>query len=365
MTAHSSWRRTDLTRVLNIDVPIVLGAFGGASSVELTALVSERGGLGSFGLYGYSAARIADTARDIRAMTAKPFALNLWLPLDGSEQVQASDAQFAAYLKPLLPYFAAVGVEPPARPEAYGPSFEEQFAAVLECAPSVVSFVFGVPPADVLDSARSRGIVTMGTATTVDEAIALDAAGVEVIVASGSEAGGHRVSFLRPAQESLIGTFALVPQVADAVAAPVIAAGGIVDGRGVAAAFALGAHGVQVGSAFLATRQSAAPRAHREALTGPAAGRTVLTRAMSGRLARGIPNRITAELGASGDIAPFPIQNWLTGQFRPTAGERGLPDFMSLWAGQASPLISHDDAEALLDTLILAGDGIAAGSISD
>lgn len=356
MTAPERWRAGRVAGLLGIDVPIVLGAFGGASSVELTALVSARGGLGSFGLYGYSPERIVATAEAIRAATSAPFALNLWLPMDGAEQEQATDEQFAAYLQPLLQYFDAVGAPVPERPAAYLPTFQEQYEAVLHSAPAVVSFVFGVPPADVLEQARERGIRTMATATTVEEALALDAAGVDLVVASGAEAGGHRVSFLRPAEQSLVGTFSLVPQVVDAIAAPVIAAGGIADGRGVVAARALGAEGVQVGSAFLATRQSGAPPAHRAALTSPAAGETVLTRAMSGRLARGIPNRVTAELGASGLIAPFPIQNWLTGQFRPAAGERGLLDYMSLWAGQSSPLISHQDAADLLDSLIAAGD---------
>jgi nitronate monooxygenase len=358
MTYDTSWRTTAATRALDIELPLVLGAFGGASSVELTALVSERGGLGSYGLYGYSAERIAEVARALRGATSKPFALNIWLPLDGNEQVEVTDEQFAAYLKPLLPYFAAVGVEPPAGPpERYLPSFDEQIEAVLDCAPAVVSFVYGVPPAPILDRARALGIRTMATATTVEEAIALDDAGIDAIIASGAEAGGHRVSFLRPAQESLVGTFALIPLVADAVRAPVIAAGGIADGRGLRAALALGADAVLVGSAFLATRQSGAAPVHRAALTSAAAGSTVLTYAMSGRLGRGIANRMTTELRTVGDVAPFPIQNWLTGQFRPAAGTRGMTDYMSLWAGQSSPLIIHDDADALIDALIAAGDG--------
>jgi nitronate monooxygenase len=163
------------------------------------------------------------------------------------------------------------------------------------------------------------------------------------------EAGGHRVSFLRPAEDSHIGTMALVPQVVEAVSVPVIAAGGIADGRGVAAALTLGAGAVQLGSAFLATDQSAASPVHRAALR-ERGGDTVLTRALSGRLARGIPNRITSELPPE-RIAPFPVQNWLTGRFRPTAGERGIPDLLGLWAGQASPLIRHTDARALLEAL--------------
>jgi len=198
----------------------------------------------------------------------------------------------------------------------------------------------------------------VGTATTVAEAIALEAGGVDAVVASGMESGGHRVSFLKPAEESLIGTFALVPQVVDAVSIPVIAAGGIADRRGYAAALALGADAVQVGTAFLATRESAAVPAYRAVLHSPAARETVLTRALSGRLARGIPNRIIADLAeanlAGAVIAPFPAQNWLTGRFRPEAAAQGNTELMSLWAGQATALIRHDSAADVL-TELLAG----------
>ena len=355
MTGQASWCNTAATRVLDIDVPIVLGPFGGASSVELTTTVSQKGGLGSYGLYGYSPDRILETNREIRRVTSKPYALNVWLPLDGSEELRPTEEQFAAYLQPLLPYFAEVGVAPPSRPDSYLPTFDSQIEAVLEARPPIISFVYGVPPAAVLDRARTLGITTLGTATTVEEAVALDDAGVNAVIASGAEAAGHRVSFLRPAADSLIGTFALVPQVVDAVSVPVIAAGGIADGRGLVAALALGAGAVQIGSAFLATRQSGAPPAHRVALSSAAARNTILTYAMSGRLARGIPNRLMAEQNSLETVAPFPIQNWLTGQFRPTANERGLLEFMSLWAGQSSPLISHDDAETLIDALLAAG----------
>ena len=181
--------------------------------------------------------------------------------------------------------------EPPAE---YLPSFDEQWDAVLEARPAVASFVFGVPSANVVESARARGIRLVGTATSVDEAIALDASGVDAIVATGLEAGGHRVSFLRQPEQSLVGSMSLIPQVVDAVSVPVIAAGGIADRRGVAAAMALGAAGVQVGTAFLRTRQSATNDAHRAAIGATAAHETVLTRAMSSRLARGARNRAVA-----------------------------------------------------------------------
>ncbi len=352
MSSPSPRLSTAVTRLLNIELPIVLAPFGGLSSVELTAKVSQKGGLGSYGLYGYDADRIAVTARELSATTQQPYALNLWLPLDGSEEVHATDQEFAAYLEVLRPYFDELQLPVPSRPASYLPSFDDQMAAVFEARPAVVSFVFGIPPAQVLDRAHDLGILVIATATTVDEAIALNGAGVDAIVATGSEAGGHRVSFLRAPEDSLIGTLALVPQVVDAVSVPVVASGGIADGRGLAAALVLGAGAAQIGSAFLATRQSAAAPVYRTALTSEAARRTVFTRALSGRLARGIPNRITDDLGSS-EVAPFPIQNWLTGQFRPTAAERGIGELMSLWAGQGSPLIAHADAEQLIDALIL------------
>lgn len=345
----SDWRDTPATRLFGIDLPILLGPFGGVSSVPLAAAVSEAGGLGSFGLYGYDAARIVATAAELRAATSGPFALNLWLPLDGDQEFRPTENEFDEYVEALQPYFDELGVPVPAtRPERYLPTFEEQFDAVLEARPAVLSLVFGAPSPNVIDRAHAAGIVVVAAATTVDEAVALDAAGVDAVVATGMEAGGHRVSFLRAAEDSLVGTMALVPQVVDAVRVPVIAAGGIADGRGVAAAVMLGASAVQVGSAFLATDASAAVPAYREALR-ERSGHTVLTRALSGRLARGIPNRITRELE---HVAPFPVQNWLTSRFRPTAAERGNIELMSLWAGQASPLITERDATALVARLV-------------
>lgn len=347
-----------ITELFGTDVPVVLGPFGGVSSVALTAAVSDGGGLGSYGLYGYGADAIRTTAAELRKATPKPFALNLWVPT-GDEITDLSPKDFNNYVETLRPYFDEVGLPVPAMPDRYLADYDEQVEATLEAAPAVVSFVFGVPAPDLVEEAQRRGIVVVGTATTVAEAVALEAGGVDAVVASGMESGGHRVSFLRPAEESLIGTFALVPQVRDAVGIPVIAAGGIADRRGYAAALALGADAVQVGSAFLATRESAAVPAYRAVLHSPAAGETVLTRALSGRLARGIPNRIIADLSASGAIAPFPVQNWLTGRFRPQAAAQGNTELMSLWAGQAASLIRHDTAADVLAEL-LAGSQVSA-----
>ena len=354
----SDWKRTPVTELLGLDLPLVLGPFGGVSSVPLAALVSERGGLGSYGLYGYDGDRIRDTIAQLRAATTRPFAVNLWLPLHDDQQLRPTEHEFEEFVEPLEPYFEELGLPLPERPERYLPPFEEQLEAVLDAAssgpPPVLSVVFGVPSNDVLERTRAAGIRVIGTATTVEEAVALDAAGVDAIVATGMEAGGHRVSFLRSAEDSLVGTLALVPQTVDAVRTPVIAAGGIADGRGIAAALTLGASAVQLGSVFLATDQSAAAPVHRSALRSRPT-HTVLTRALSGRLARGIPNRLTEELE---HVAPFPVQNWLTGRFRPTAGERGIAELMSLWAGQGAALIRHTDAGVLVDALVAETDAI-------
>ncbi|MFN3950210.1 NAD(P)H-dependent flavin oxidoreductase [Microbacterium sp.] len=338
-----------LESLLGLDLPIVLGPFGGLSSVELAAAVSEGGGLGSFGLYGYTPARIHETIERLHAATTRPFAVNLWLPR--GDEVTPAEVDVRPYLDAARPLFEAAGVPVPVPPAEFLPPIAPQLDAVFDARPAALSVVFGVPDADLIGRARERGIAVVGTATSVAEALALEAAGVDAVVATGAEAGGHRVSFLDDPADSLVGTFALVPQVVDAVAVPVIAAGGIADRRGVAAAFALGADGVQVGTAFLRTRQSAATAAHRTALTGAADTSTRLTRALSGRLARGIPNHAMRSIETSGMIAPFPAQNWLTGVFRQAAAVSGDGELLSLWAGQAAGISRLDDAAALLAEL--------------
>lgn len=342
----------EIVRLFGIEHPIVLGPFGGMSSVELTGRVSELGGLGSYGLYGYDAGRIRETVAALRARTDRPFALNLWLPT--GDEVRPDDVDLAEFTGALAPMFDEVGTPLPEPPATFLPDPADQIQAVLDARPAVVSFVYGVPPAEVVSAAHAAGIRVVGTATTVDEARALAAGGVDAVVVNGAEAGGHRVSFLRPAEQSLIGNFALIPQVADAVSVPVIAAGGIADGRGVRAAFALGAAGVLVGTAFLRTRQSAANPGYRAAIAGSSPGDTQLTRALSGRLARGIPNRAVRTIEASGRIAPFPAQNWLTGRFRTPALRLDEPELQSLWAGQSASLATSDDADDVFRELAAA-----------
>ncbi|SDC43135.1 NAD(P)H-dependent flavin oxidoreductase [Actinokineospora iranica] len=335
--------------LFGIEHPIAQGPFGGGlSSVALAAAVSEAGGLGSFGAHLLGPERITALVADLRAATAKPFAVNLWVPHPGEDTVPDA-AEFARHVDRVRPYLTEVGAPDPDGAGPFLPDFDAQLAALLAAAPPVISFVMGVPPEAAITEARDRGIVTVGTATTVDEAVALAAAGVHAVVASGSDAGGHRGAFLRPVGESLVGTFSLVPQVADAVPIPVIAAGGIADARGVAAALALGADGVQIGTGFLATKESGASAAHKAALHSAAARSTTLTRLFTGRHARTIVNRMTRELADQEDSVPgYPVQSTVMAPIR-QAGEPGL---MSLWAGQGAPLTRPRSAKDYVESLL-------------
>jgi nitronate monooxygenase len=215
------------------------------------------------------------------------------------------------------------------------------------------SFIYGIPAREILEECRAKGIVTIGAATTPDEAAALQEAGVHAIAASGFEAGGHRGSFLRPADDSLTGTFSLVPQIADMVSVPVIAAGGIADARGVIAALALGAEAVQMGTVFLACEVSGASRLHRETLRRHDAGHTALTKGFTGRLARGIHNRVMENLNRNGaDILPYPLQRELVRNLAIAAEAAGRADLVPMWAGQSANLSTCTDVSAFLKSLV-------------
>jgi nitronate monooxygenase len=343
-----------MTSVLGIEHPIVQGPFGGNLSTELlAATVSERGGLGSYGAHATPPDKIAEIVRGIRARTSKPFAINLWVKDRDPGGDGLSPAEFERVARIFEPYFAELGAPLPAPPVRYGERFEEQVEVLLAAAPPVFSFVFGIPSPAILAACRAKGILTVGAATSLAEARALDEAGVDAIVATGMEAGGHRPSFLASAEESLMGTLALIPQVADRVKVPVIAAGGITDKRGVAAVLALGARAAQLGTAFLATEESGAPPAHKALLFSDRTQATTLTRAFSGRLARGLVNRWTRELAPRiAELPPYPIQSWFAGQLRKSALAADATDLMSLWCGQGAPNLRHRSASALLDALL-------------
>jgi nitronate monooxygenase len=348
------WNDTAISRRLGIRYPIVQGPFGGGlSSARLVAAVSNAGGLGSFGAQGMPPNRIREAVREIRSLTASPFAVNLWVSTEDAGVSETTRRTYDAAVAPLAPFFAELHVPPPTLPLRGWATFDEQVSALLDARPPVFSFVFGVPAMAVIDECRRLSIVTIGAATTVDEAVSLEESGVDIVVASGFEAGGHRPSFLRSPETSLTGLFSLLPQVCDAVDIPVIAAGGIADGRGVAAALALGAEGVQIGTAFLACEESNAPAPHREALLGSRAVDTVLTRAFSGRLARGLRNTLADALeGCSQSLLPYPLQSQLVGTLREEAIRRGRGDLISLWSGQSRPLLRHRRAKELFEDLV-------------
>src|ERR1700676_1614892 len=290
------WNENRLTAELGIDYPVIQGPLGGLSSQKLTAAVSNFGGLGSFAAHGLTPGAIKDVIAEIRSLTSKPFAINLWVSMEDEGARISDEDAFNRSLAPLAVHIAALGAP---RPE-YKPyswiRFEDQARVLLDERVPVFSFIYGIPPREILEECRAKHIVTIGTATTPEEGSALQEAGVDAVVASGFEAGGHRGSFLRAAEDSLTATFSLVPQIVDRVTVPVIAAGGIADARGVIAALALGAEAVQIGTAFLACEGSGASLRHRQALRGKHAGHTALTKGFTGRLARGIHNRLLEEL---------------------------------------------------------------------
>ncbi len=348
-----AWNRNRLTAKLGIEYPIIQGPFGGFSSQKLTAAVSNFGGLGSFGAHSLVPEAIKEVIAEIRSLTSKPFAMNLWVSMEDGGARASDENAFNRSLAPLAVHLAALGAPRPAY-KPYSPTrFEDQTRVLLDASIPAFSFIFGIPPREILEECRAKRIVTIGTATTPDEAAALQEAGVDAIAASGFEAGGHRGSFLRAAEDSLTGTLSLVPQVVDIVDVPVIAAGGIGDARGIIAALALGAEAVQMGTVFLTCEESGASRLHREALLGRNGGQTALTKGFTGRLARGIHNRLMEELNRKEiEILPYPLQRGLVRNLSIAAEAAGRSDLLPMWAGQSANLATCTDVSDFLTSLV-------------
>jgi nitronate monooxygenase len=319
------------------NTPRLQGPFGGnLSSVALVSTVSNAGGLGGYGAYTLSPQELADADRQIKAATNKPYNLNLWVSDHDSADVELDDARFERAAQLFKPYFDELGIDLPAKPVPFASRFENQVQVILDVRPKVFSFMFGIPSADILE-----------------QALALETAGVDMIIASGFEAGGHRPSFLAPAEMSTTGTFALVQLIKDKVKTPIIAAGGIADGRGVAAALALGASAVQIGTAFLATEESNALPIHKEMLFSDAAKYTALSRAFTGRLGRGITSRIAQELlGKEKDFLQFPLQATFMSPLRKAAIEQQKWDMVLFWGGQIAPILKYKKAKELMESII-------------
>jgi nitronate monooxygenase len=337
---------SDFVRRLGIDHPLLLAPMAGeAARPALAAAVSNAGALGSIGASYMSPRVMRESIRAIRTTTNRPFNVNLFMPT----QWAPDPARIAAYRAELAAAHDALGLGIPELPDTYEESFEAQLALVLEERPPVFSFTFGMPKSDQIAALKARNILIIGTATTVAEARALEAMGVDAITAQGSEAGGHRGTFLTSVERSLVGTMALVPQVVSAVKLPVIAAGGIADGRGVAAALCLGASAVALGTSFLLADEAGLNPAYRAALQSDAAEDTALTRAFSGRHARGIRNRFLDKLAGRDEVIPdYPVANAMSRAMRAAAAKSGQTDYLSLWAGQAARLAKPEPAAAIV-----------------
>ena len=321
----------ELIKRLDIEYPIVLGPLsGGPSSPELVAAVSNAGGLGSLGAAYLTPAEITAATARIRELSGKPFAINLFA--GGRETDRIVDP--APMLDLVSGIHARLGLPAPELPKLPPDPFEQQLAAVIEARPAAFSFTFGIPSAAALARLKSLGIATIGTATTVDEARALSDAGVDAITAQGGEAGGHRGTFLGSFEAALIPTLSLVHGIVAAVPQPVIAAGGLMDGRDIARALDAGASAAALGTAFLACPESGAAPAYKSAILQAREDTTVITRAFSGRPARRLTNAFIAKLaGHENIILPYPLQNMLTRAMRNAAGKKGDADYLSLWAG--------------------------------
>ena len=348
------WYNTKATELLGIDYPIMQGPFGGnLSTVALTAAVSNAGGLGGYGAYTMSPQEIFEADKQLKAATNKPYNINLWVSDHDIPQSGLSDEQYDKTTALFKPYFDEVGIPLPEKPAPFQSRFENQLEIILDIKPKVFSFMFGALSADVLEQCKRSGIVTVGAATTLDEAIFLESTGVDMIIASGFEAGGHRPSFLASAESSLTGTFVLLQLIREKVKTPIIAAGGIANGKGVAAALALGASAAQIGTAFLACDESNALPIHREMLFSDAAKYTTLSRAYTGRLGRGLTSRVAKEIsGKEKDVLPFPLQTTLISPLRKAALEQQKWDMILFWGGQIAPILKHKKAKELMHSLI-------------
>lgn len=347
------WPNHDLLDLLNIEVPIIQAPMAGASGPEMAIAVCQTGGLGSLPCAMLDAEQADDQIRTIREATDRPYNVNFFcheMPLPVADR----DARWS---ESLAAYHVELGATPAAATSAPARlPFDEAMCEVVEAhQPPVVSFHFGLPPEPLVARVRMAGCTVLGSATTVDEARWLEAYGCDAVIAQGAEAGGHRGTFLSDPIKSAAtqtGTIALLPQIVDAVSVPVIAAGGIADGRGVAAAFILGAAGVQVGTAYLHTPEATISDLHREALDRATDNATALTNLFSGRPARGIMNRLMEEQGPISANAPaFPTAGFRLAPIRRAAEAAGRDDFTSMWAGQAAPLHHAMDSAGLTQRL--------------
>jgi nitronate monooxygenase len=345
----SGWPNRRLLDLLKIDHPIIQAPMGGGHiSPDMPVAVCGAGGLGSFPCSALTPAQLREVVAKIRAQTNKPLNLNFFCHV-----TQRDAALEAAWLKRLATYYTELGVAPPDFPAGTRPAFNaEMCGVVVELRPDVVSFHFGLPEKALVDRLRAAGCVILSSATTVTEARWLEEHGADAVIAQGVEAGGHRAMFLTNEPASQLGTLALVPQIVDAVKVPVIAAGGIADGRGIAAALALGASAVQMGTAYLLCPDATISALHRAAIKSAKDRLSAVSNVLTGRPARVIVNRIVREVGPlATDVPSFPLGQVALGPLRIKAESQGSADFSGLYAGEAAALCRELPARELTSKL--------------
>lgn len=339
--------KSRLTEILDIDYPIIQAPMAGVSTPELAVAVANAGGLGSLAVGTMTAEQADSVLAKLKTMTNRPINVNVFT----HETPKRDAALEAAWLESLHPYFAEFDAEPPTGLSEIYTSFNDDpdmLDMLVKQRPAAVSFHFGLPTVSALNAIKAAGILTLCSATTVAEARKVEAAGIDIVVAQGFEAGGHRGTFSAD-HDAAIGTFALVPQVRAAVSIPVVAAGGIGTGAGIAAAVTLGADGVQIGTAFISTPESAAGQAHHDLLVGSEGHATEITEVLSGRGARGIVNRLMADMrGREAEVPAYPVAYDAGKALAGAAKAKGNNDFAALWGGQAAPLNRQIPAAELI-----------------
>lgn len=345
----------ELTKLLKIEYPIIQAPMaGGVTTSKLVAEVSNAGGLGMIGAGYLSPNQIREQISEIRLLTSKPFGINLFVPNEFSftENEINSANQLLQPIREQLHINLDDHVDVPTSKTVLE-TFVEQVKVVMEEKVPVCSFTFGIPSKEVMEDLKQHNILLAGTATSVKEAIEVEKSGMDMVVVQGSEAGGHRGNFINDFQESIVGLMSLIPQVVDHVSLPVIAAGGIMDGRGLMASMCLGARAVQMGTAFLTCDESGASKIHKDSILQASEDQIVFTRAFSGKWARGIHNQFISEMQKHEETLPdFPIQNTLTQSIRKASSSQKNPDYMSLWSGQTPRLAKNQSVNVLINSII-------------
>ncbi|MFG6117582.1 NAD(P)H-dependent flavin oxidoreductase [Halobacillus sp. MO56] len=343
-------QHNEVTSLLNIEFPIIqAGMAGGVTTPELVAAISNAGGLGTIGA-GYMTAEDLQTAiQETKKRTDKPFGVNVFVP----EEVHVAKADISFANELLRSFHEELQIEPTEEVSYSSSTFQKQLDVIVEENVPVCSFTFGVPTEKVISRLKSHQIRLIGTATTVKEAIINEDAGIELVVAQGSEAGGHRGTFAASFEQGTVGTMSLIQRTAARVSIPVIAAGGIMDARGFVAATKLGAKGVQMGTAFLTSPESGAKPLHKQAILESSGDDTVLTRSFSGKPARGIENAFIRQMRQHEQaLPPYPIMNTLTKTLRKAAAAQNKPEYLSLWAGQNASLSRELPAGQLIQQMV-------------